>query len=75
MRVYRMYEAMAPAAMTMMGESAMVALRAYYVDLEDLDLIAMELQVSLRTIYRIRNRAFEYIDCAGLVKDDEKIVC
>lgn len=57
-----------------MGESAMVALRAYYVDLEDLDLIAMELQVSLRTLYSLRHRAFEYIDCAGLVKDDEKIV-
>ena len=55
-----------------LGQDVASVLVAHYVDLYDLGVMAMDLHVSMKTVYNMRRRAFEYVDCAGIVKDDEK---
>ncbi|MBR2683257.1 MAG: hypothetical protein IKE22_08335 [Atopobiaceae bacterium] len=56
-----------------MGQDVAAVLVSHYVELYDLGVMAMDLHVSMSTIYRMRQRAFEYVDCVGIVRDDEKL--
>ena len=56
-----------------MGPTVAAVLTAHYVDLYDLGVMSMDLHLSMKTLYRMRKRAFEYVDCVGLVKDDHNL--
>ena len=50
-----------------MGPTAALALRLHYREGNDWEAVAFELGFSLRSIYRLRRRAFEWVDAEGLV--------
>ena len=54
-----------------LGPDVALSLRLHYVDLIGWEDISFELHLSLSSLYRMRRRAFEWVDCAGIVKDDQ----